>query len=48
MLLHENAVSHLSDFTLRIEFSDGSTRDVDLSDELSGEVFEPLQDPGES
>ena len=45
MLLHVNAVSHLSEFTLRIEFSDGSTRDVDLSDELHGEVFEPLRDP---
>ncbi len=45
MLLHVNTVAHLSEFTLRIEFSDGSTRDVDLSDELHGEVFEPLRDP---
>jgi hypothetical protein len=35
----------LHDFTLRVEFSDGSVRDVDLADELHGEVFEPLQDP---
>jgi hypothetical protein len=45
MFLHVNAVTHRHEFTLRIEFSDGSIRDVDLSDELQGEVFEPLRDP---
>ncbi|MGD2122646.1 MAG: DUF2442 domain-containing protein [Gemmatimonadota bacterium] len=45
MFLHVLAVSHRQDFTLRIEFSDGSIRDVDLADELEGEVFEPLRDP---
>ncbi len=45
MFLHVKAVSHQHDFTLRIEFSDGSIRDVDLSEELEGEVFEPLRDP---
>jgi len=45
MFLHVNAVKHRHDFTLRIEFSDGSIRDVDLTDELRGEVFEPLRDP---
>ena len=44
MFLHVSAVTHRHDFTLRIEFSDGSIRDVDLSNELQGEVFEPLQD----
>jgi hypothetical protein len=45
MFLHVEQVTHLKDFTLRIEFSDGSVRDVDLSDELGGEIFEPLRDP---
>jgi hypothetical protein len=38
MFLHVEQVTHLKDFTLRIEFSDGSVRDVDLSDELGGSV----------
>lgn len=38
MFLHVSAVTHRYDFTLRIEFSDGSIRDVDLSNELQGEV----------
>ena len=45
MFLHVSAVTHLQDFKLRITFSDGSTRVVDLSDQLDGEVFEPLRDP---
>jgi hypothetical protein len=45
MFLHVEQVTHLKDFTLRVEFSDGSVRDVDLSDELDGEIFEPLRDP---
>lgn len=45
MFLHVNAVAHLQDFKLRITFSDGSTRVVDLSDQLDGEIFEPLRDP---
>jgi hypothetical protein len=45
MFLHVEQVTRLKDFTLRVEFSDGSVRDVDLSDELDGEIFEPLRDP---
>ena len=45
MFLHIDSVKHLREFTLRIEFSDGSVRDVDLSEELDGEIFEPLRDP---
>lgn len=33
------------DFTIRIRFADGAEGDVDLSDELHGEVFEPLRSP---
>ncbi|MBT8398341.1 MAG: DUF2442 domain-containing protein [Gemmatimonadetes bacterium] len=45
MFLHVEAVTLLDDYVLRIEFSDGAIRDVDLSQELRGEVFEPLRDP---
>lgn len=45
MFLHVVSVRTLSGYTLRIEFSDGITRDVDLREELHGEIFEPLRDP---
>ena len=32
-------------YILEIDFSDGMRRDVDLSEELHGEVFKPLKDP---
>lgn len=44
MFLHVTDVAYLEDYTLRLEFSDGSVRDVDLRDELYGDIFEPLKD----
>jgi hypothetical protein len=35
----------LGHYRLRVGFSDGSSRDVDLAGELHGAVFEPLADP---
>ena len=35
---------YVSGYILRLRFADGVTGDVDLSDELWGEVFEPLKD----
>ncbi len=35
----------LGHYRLRVGFSDGSSRDVDLAGELHGPVFEPLTDP---
>jgi len=35
----------LGHYLLRVGFSDGSSRDVDLTGELHGLVFEPLADP---
>jgi hypothetical protein len=32
-------------YKLRLRFSDAALKDVDLSAELYGEVFEPLRDP---
>lgn len=45
MFLHVLDVTWLKDHELKIEFDDGSMKRVDLSDELEGEVFEPLRDP---
>ena len=39
------AVEPLDGYVLRLQFSDGSTREVDLERELWGPVFEPLRDP---
>jgi hypothetical protein len=37
--------SYVKDCVLHIKFQDGAAGDVDLSDRLFGEVFEPLKDP---
>ncbi|MCO5182463.1 MAG: DUF2442 domain-containing protein [Anaerolineae bacterium] len=44
MFLHINEVQLLGDFRLRLTFNDGVVKDVDLSEELFGSVFEPLQE----
>jgi hypothetical protein len=44
MFLHINEVKYLEGYKLRIRFDDGVIKDVDLADELYGEVFEPLKD----
>lgn len=44
MFLHVTDVTYLKNYTLRLKFSDGSVKDVNLKDELYGEVFEPLRD----
>ena len=42
-LVRITAVSPLSGFTVRLTFSDGSRREVDLSPLLVGPVFEPIR-----
>jgi hypothetical protein len=37
---------HIPDHTIWPRFADGIEREVDLSRELEGEVFEPLKDVG--
>ena len=37
--------SYEHDFVIRLRFADGTEGDVDLADELQGEVFEPLKAP---
>lgn len=36
-------VEYIADYTIRIKFADGMEGEVDLVDELWGEVFEPLK-----
>ena len=36
---------HLGGFRVWLRFNDGGEGEVDLADELWGEVFEPLRDP---
>lgn len=35
---------YLGDYRLRLSFDDGTEGDIDLENELWGEVFEPLRD----
>ncbi|HEX6750512.1 MAG TPA: DUF2442 domain-containing protein [Longimicrobium sp.] len=44
MFLHVEKVTYLGEYRLLLEFDDGSVKEVDLSGELYGEVFEPLRD----
>ncbi len=44
MFLHVERVSYINDYRLRIGFSDGAVKDVDLAGELHGEIFEPLKE----
>jgi hypothetical protein len=37
-------VEHRSGYELRLTFNDGRVGDIDLAEELWGEMFEPLQD----
>ncbi len=44
MFLHVVSVTYLKDYKLRLLFNNNVIKDVDLQDELYGEVFEPLTD----
>lgn len=44
MFLHVKRATYIKAYELRIEFSDDVIKDVDLSEELYGEVFELLKD----
>ena len=45
MLVHVTAVECVGPRTVRVWFDDDTVREVDLTGELWGEVFEPLKDP---
>lgn len=44
MLLDVTDAKYVRDYTIWVKFEDGSEGEVDLSDQLYGEVFEPLRD----
>jgi uncharacterized protein DUF2442 len=45
VILHVTDLRYVRDHILWIRFNDGLEGEVDLKDELHGEVFEPLRDP---
>ncbi len=44
MILHVSSVQYLHDYILYVAFNDGASGEIDLADELEGEVFGPLKD----
>lgn len=44
MFLHVLEARYVRDYTIWLRFSDGTTGEVDLSEELEGPVFGPLRD----
>ncbi len=47
MIFHTTEIKVLSDYCLFVRFNNGEAGQVDLSQELVGEVFEPLRDARE-
>ncbi len=44
MILHVKEARYLHDYVIWLRFNDGAEGEVNLKDELYGEVFEPLKD----
>lgn len=44
MFVHVVEARYLRDYTVWLQFNDGTCGEVDLSDELDGPVFGPLRD----
>jgi hypothetical protein len=47
MIFHTTEVKALPDYRLFLRFNNGVAGEVDLRDELEGEVFEALKDPAQ-
>jgi hypothetical protein len=45
MILHVKEAKHLHDYTIWLRFNDGVEGEIDLKNELEGEVFGPLKAP---
>jgi hypothetical protein len=45
MIPRLESAEYVGDYRIRLRFADGRTGEIDLKDELWGEVFEPLKDP---
>jgi len=44
MFLHIDEAQYLENYKLNLKFNNDKVKQVDLKDELYGEVFEPLKD----
>lgn len=44
MILHITEAKYLHDYVIFLRFNNGVAGEVDLQNELDGEVFEPLKD----
>lgn len=44
MFTHLTQAKYLHDYRVWLSFNDGAEGEIDLATELSGEIFEPLQD----
>ncbi len=44
MILHVKEAKYIRDYTIWVRFNNGIEGEVDLSNELEGEVFGPLKD----
>lgn len=44
MFLHVESVKYLDAYRLQLTFNNQAIREVDLAEELHGEIFEPLKD----
>jgi len=44
MILHTTKVEYRGDYRLFLEFNNGESGEVDLTERLHGEMFEPLKD----
>jgi len=43
MLIRAQSVQPLTDFRVRVVFTDGTTRELDLAPYLQGPIFEPIR-----
>ncbi len=43
MFLHVEEAKYLHDYVIWIRFNDGAEGEIDLQEELEGEMFEPLK-----
>jgi hypothetical protein len=44
MILHVKEAKYLHDYVIWVKFNDGIEGEVDLTSELTGEIFGPLKD----
>jgi hypothetical protein len=43
-MVHVTSARYVRDYTIYLEFNDGSRGEVDFANELTGPIFEPLRD----